>query len=185
MDKSFEKQFELNVARLKDGKQQEVFTLDEEVLKHFQQSDLLDCDVKAVLDMTKNSSQVDAIFHLSGKVVLRCDRCLEPYDFSLDTRHRIIFSFDEKMGRDDNTEIIYVNRHEDKLSVLQELYDFMILAIPFRKVPEPEVHLCKPEVLELLGLDAQGRPKVEFIEESERETDPRWEALRKLKDKLN
>jgi uncharacterized metal-binding protein YceD (DUF177 family) len=79
---------------------------------------------------------------------------------------------------EDSTMVIYL---------AQDFYDFIILQLPLRRVPEASVHLCAPEVLDLLGLKADGSPKdpelaVVEPEDEEEPIDPRWQALKKLKD---
>ena len=86
-----------------------------------------------------------------------------------------------------DTEVIYIDRFEAHLNFVQEFYDFITLSVPLRKVPPTEVHLCAPEVLDFLGLESDGSPKVTYSD-PETETldiDPRWEALQKLKKNQN
>jgi uncharacterized metal-binding protein YceD (DUF177 family) len=95
----------------------------------------------------------------------------------LDTHQRIIYAFDREMDFE-GYDVMYTNPQESQLSILQELYDFIILALPLRKVPPADVHLCAPAVLRLLGLNEQG----EAIEEADdTPVDPRWAKLKALK----
>lgn len=181
MEKSFEKKYSLNVARLKDGDHRDSFEIDSAFFEAFENPVVTEAELRIDLEIQKTDTHLDIRFHLHGQADLTCDRCLEPFSFGLDAENRIIYSFDESMDFK-GYEVMYVDRQESHLSLVQELYDFISLSIPFRKVPDPSVHLCAPDVLDFLGLDEQGRPKVSFQPKEEQEIDPRWEALKKLKD---
>lgn len=187
MDKSFEKKYSINVARLGLGKHTDDFHLDDNFFAQVEQKKPIKADIKVIVDVVKSETHLDAVFHLSGEVSLPCDRCSEPYLYALKLDERIIYSFDPDMNFEGgNRDVLYCDSQEPALKLVQELYDFVQVAIPIRKVPEAEVHLCTPEVLEVLGLDEKGDPIIEEpVAEEEISIDPRWEKLRELKDKLN
>ena len=183
-NRAFNRRYSLNIARLKNGQNEETYLLDQAFFDHFEYALAKEGEISVRLEMVKYNTHIHAHFNLEGMITLACDRCGEDYPQSVDARHRIIYSFDKKMNFEE-VEVIYVDSQEDQLKLLQELYDFVQLSIPIRKVPSPEVHLCSPEVLELLNLDENGNPKEEDEDSGDEVTDPRWEALKKLKDDLN
>ncbi len=182
MEKSFERQYAINVARLKSGKHTDSFHLGEEFFSEFELKAVRKLDVTANLDIVKYETHLDVNFHMSGPVELSCDRCGEWYPHSIDSSYRIIYSFDKNMNFD-GYEVMYVNPQEPSLVLVQELYDFVALSIPARKVPPTDVHLCAPEVLRMLGLNEKGEPMEQ--EDDAEEIDPRWEALKQFKDRFN
>lgn len=185
MDKSFERKYSINVARLGLGKHTDDFHLDDDFFAQVEQKDPIKADIQVIVELEKYETHLDAVFHLSGEVSLPCDRCSDPYPYALKLDERIIYSFDPDMNFEGG-EVLYCDSQEPVLKLIQELYDFVRLTIPIRKVPEAEVHLCAPEVLEVLGLDEKGNPLIEeSVSEEEPPVDPRWEKLRELKDKLN
>jgi uncharacterized metal-binding protein YceD (DUF177 family) len=124
-----------------------------------------------------------------GEIILLCDRCLEPYPQPLYTRNRVIYSFDKFKQFDGDDEVIPCNKDESRLSLVQELYDFMAIQVPLRHIAPKEVHLCDPEVLRLLHLDPDGNPPPNLPapepdnndDDDSGEIDPRWAALKNLK----
>jgi uncharacterized protein len=179
MKKSFEKKYSINVARLKPGPHEDRFLIESDFFEEFDHTEVDEGKVEAKLDMHKYETHLDVNFSLEGELILNCDRCMEPFPFPLHTTHRIIYSFDKELDFK-GYEVMYVDHLEPQLSLVQEFFDFITLAVPLRKVPDPEVHLCDPKVLRILGLDAQGKP-IASPQEEEKEMDPRWEALKKLK----
>jgi uncharacterized protein len=69
---------------------------------------------------------------------------------------------------------VVINEKEHEFDVSQYLYEYIHLMLPIQKVHGTDENgnsLCDPEV-------------IRYIKETEdHHTDPRWEALKKLKDK--
>lgn len=180
MKKSFDNKYAIRIGGMPAGAQNEHFLLDEDFFSAFDDSPISDGALSVDLDIFKYDSHIDAKFNLTGSVLLSCDRCMEPYQAQIASEHKIIFSFDEDMNGDEH-EIIYIDPRMPHRDIKVELYEFAVLSLPIRNVPPLEEHLCSAEALSLLGLDEKGNVKEQ--EEEEKEIDPRWEALRKLKSK--
>lgn len=179
--RSFRRMYAINVARLKQGQHKETFEIGKAFFEHFDHSLIQEADIQAKLSMNKTLSHLDVQFHFEGWVELPCDRCNLPYQQPISRDDRIIYSFNEGQQYD-YAEVIYVDRDESDLSIIQELYDFVSLALPMRRVPDFGLHRCDPDTLKAMGLDENGDPLPE--NEEDREIDPRWEALKKLKDQM-
>lgn len=179
--RAFEREYSLNIARLRNGTNEQFFEIGKNFFEELEYSLIPDGKVEVRLDIVKYNTHLDVKYNFTGVLVLECDRCTQPYDHQIDSQQRIIYSFDEEMDFE-GYEVMFVDRNEPKLVIVQELYDFMNMSVPIRKVPPKEVHLCPPEVLAMLGLDENG----EEMESEDNDTvaDPRWEALKQLKDKL-
>jgi len=182
MDRKFARQYALNVARLKPGKHEEAFEVGDDFFAHFENSLIEEGSVLITLKMEKYGTHLDVCFLLKGEVTLSCDRCGNPYPHTLQSEERIIYAFDPDLNFE-GYEVMYVDPDAPELQLAQEFYDFINLAVPMRKVPDYEVHTCPPEVLELLGLDAEGQElEDESPADDDEPIDPRWAALKKLKD---
>ncbi|MEM7657822.1 MAG: DUF177 domain-containing protein [Bacteroidota bacterium] len=179
-ERAFRRKYSINVARLGTGKHTDFFEIDQDFFARFEQSEIEEGKVAANLEIDKSPTHLDVGFHLKGEVELPCDRCGVPYPYQLEANFRIIYSFDPEMNFE-GYEVMYVNEKESHLVIVQELYDFIQLALPMRRVPPKEIHLCAPEVLKMLGLDENGEP---VKQAEEKETDPRWAALKGLKDQM-
>jgi uncharacterized protein len=178
-DKKIEREYSLNVARLGTGKHTDSFDIDSAFFQYFESPFAENGSATVRLEMEKYNTHLDVKFFLTGQVHLPCDRCGEQYPQVLDSDYRIIYSFDKELDFE-GYEVMYVDPGEAHLKLMQEFYDIINLAIPIRKVPAKEVHLCAPEVLSILGLDENGEP---LAQQKEEQMDPRWEALKKLKNK--
>lgn len=188
MDKLFERKYSVDVPKLRYGLNEESFAVDRSFFAEFEHSPIQEGKVKVDLTIDKLTTHLDAKFHFKGEIMIECDRCLEPYPFSLDFETRIVYSFDEELEFDTD-EVVLIEESVPTIYLAQDFYDFIVLQMPLRRVPAPEVHLCAPEVLALLGLNPDGSAKepepADEQEDVEDTLDPRWQALKKLKDSKN
>lgn len=113
------------------------------------------------------------LFHFNGSVKLMCDRCLEDYDQPVEGNFRLIVKYGEEF-QEISDEIIEIPFTEHRIDLSQYIYEYIQLMLPMKHVhPDDELgnSTCKSEMLEKLN------------ELSKPATDPRWDALLKLKKK--
>jgi uncharacterized protein len=184
VDKLFERKYSLEVPKLRYGLNEDVFTVDSTFFAEFELSPIQEGNVKVVVTIVKSTTHLDAKFHFAGEIMIECDRCLEHYPFKLDFVSRIVYTFEESLEFDTD-EVVLIEESTPTLFFAQDFYEFISLQIPLRRVPVPEVHICAPKVLELLGINPDGSQKETTVKEDdeleEAEDDPRWQVLKKLK----
>jgi len=128
-----------------------------------------------VLD--KHETFIDAAFKIKGEAKLICDRSLEPFDFPIDIKTRIMFKYGEEEA-ELSDEIIIISRDRVSLELGQYMYEFISLSIPIKKI--------HPKFRQPDDDDYEGEGKLIYTSETEsseeeKEVDPRWEILKKLK----
>jgi uncharacterized protein len=184
VNQAFEKRYSVEVPKLRYGLNQEVFHLDRSFFEAFEFSVIEEGELRVDATLEKFETHIDGRFDFAGTVYLNCDRCLEPYPYQMDFEQRIVFSKDEDLEFETD-EVILLDDSVPVIFLATDFYDFIHLEIPLRRVPDPEVHLCAPAVLEMLGLNPDGserEPEPEEENEEPDEFDPRWQTLRNLKD---
>lgn len=126
-------------------------------------------------------------FQIEGEVECICDRCLEKLDIEVDTydtiKVKLGAEFDES-----NEEMLIIPEYEGIVNVAWYIYEFAYLSLPYRKVHNEGE--CNEEMLEslshVLTTDSRNVEDVDFDEtvgqqsEEQVETDPRWDALKKI-----
>ncbi|MEZ4771690.1 MAG: DUF177 domain-containing protein [Bacteroidia bacterium] len=167
--RAFERDYSINVARLSNGNHELFFEIGRSFFDQLEYSLIRDGDIALKLEIVRYNTHLDVKFNFSGKMVLECDRCTQPYDHSFAEQYRIIYSFDKDMNFE-GTEVLHVDRMEPELVLVQEIYDFINMSVPIRRVPPKDVHICAPEVLALLGIDPDEESDMED-EEFELEED--------------
>ena len=177
-DKNFERLYTLNIARLKNGHHQDAFDIDQRLFAYFENSEVEEAAVKATLAIHKTDVHTEIKFHFLGKVSISCDRCLLPFDQPIDAQVRIIYAVSGKaaaMEEDDGDEVIFIDAEEPFLNLTQDLYDYLCLEIPFKKIPpDCNEQKCGHIYRNIINLSEE--------DTDTQDTDPRWEALKKLKD---
>lgn len=185
----FLKNYNIDVIKLKEGKHEFTFAVDGEFFSHFDVQDFLkDGNLSVTIHLNKLTSLMEAEFHITGTVRLICDRSLEEFDQELITEEKVIYKYG--LEETEITEDVFmITRDTPSINVAQLIYEFILLALPAKKI--------HPDYLEDMDdEDFEGEGElVYFSEENEDEddvqedssesksesNDPRWDILKKLK----
>ncbi|MBS9524089.1 DUF177 domain-containing protein [Litoribacter alkaliphilus] len=187
----FFKDYDIEVIKLKEGKHEFSFPVTDEFFKHFEENEIVSKgNLTALVTLSKEANLIDAIFDIKGSVELTCDRSLELFDHPLETTQRVRYKYGPEEA-EINEEIFMITRDTPKINVAQLIYEFIILAIPAKKVHPDHVYEMDEDDFEAEGElvyssgDVEDEPSEQDEEssESEENTDPRWEALKNLKKK--
>ena len=158
--------------------------LDEEAFDGQEQIEVRRASVEVNLQVTRKS---ETAFHLEiacrGTVTTACDRCLDDLDLPVDTTYSLNV---EQMGTefdDSNDELLIVPADWRELDAAPLVRDSVLLALPMMHYHESEDD-CNADVLQVLDshrVEAVPDDNDETESETNNGTDPRWEALKKLK----
>lgn len=128
--------------------------------------------VKALLLKQNNLMQLE--FNLNGTVKVDCDRCLKEFDFPFSSDEKLVVKYGKP--EDSSDEVLMIPEGETQLNVTHHLYEFILTAVPARKVPceiDEEKFQCDTDVLEKLNENS--------ISDESAENNPLWEKLKKVK----
>ena len=150
--------------------------------------------INTQLKIIKKANVFDLSFTLNGIVTIPCDRCLDDMDLPVDTTAHLIV----KLGKDyseESDEIVVIPETEGIINLSWFLYEFVSLAIPIKRIHGPgkcnkqmtsklKKHLAKSDDDDMsFGSDDADIIVIDEDEPYEEErTDPRWEALKGLKE---
>ncbi len=163
--------------------------LDAAFFNEIEQTEVRRSDVTVKVKVTRKTEDY---FQLSieccGTVVIGCDRCLDDLVHSVDTVYEIGVRLQGEEYDDSRDELLLVPESWRELDVAPMVRDTVLLSIPMSHVhPDGE---CNEQMTALLSdhaaeglnapLPAVSRQKDEADEPG---VDPRWAALKKLKEK--
>lgn len=131
-------------------------------------------DVKVVLHAYQSGESYDLKGTISTLLELKCDRCLEPYDFPVHQDFEVIYTSEENVDKDDH--IMYLPPQEIEIDLKPYVSDTIILNIPFKKVCSDN---CKG-----LCVTCGANLNKETCTCKDDKMDPRWESLLELKKTL-
>ncbi len=185
--------YKLPLKSLGTGTHEFEYHLDKQFFANMESSDVHDADLAVHLTVKYNGDFYDLDFHVSGEVVLICDRCLDDLHYPIDTTYHIIVKYGEDYN-DDSDEILEIPESDNTLNVAYMLYDTVELAIPIKHVHP--LGKCNRQMSALLKKhratagDEDAELENELIDEidtlpdssDDAPSDPRWDALRKLSD---
>lgn len=152
------------------------FKVKESFFEAFNYSELKEGDVSVNLSMEKQETMLVLGFSLKGSVKVLCDRCLDEFDFEIDKSEKLIVQFGESY-QELSDEIIVIPKNAYEIDLAPYIYEYINLSLPIQKMHPNDSEgnsLCKEEIIDLLD-DLSG----------EQQIDPRWEELKKLKNKTD
>lgn len=164
------------------------YLLDNQFFTNIGGEDIQKGKVNAQLSVSKIEGVFDFTFTFKGIVVIPCDRCLDDMDFPLETNAHLVVKFGKDYS-EESDEIVVIPESEGVINLAWFLYEFIALAIPIKHVHVPgkcnkqmtsklKKHSAKSEEDDSFGSD-MGDDMI--LTEDER-TDPRWDALKGLRE---
>ncbi|MES2622675.1 MAG: DUF177 domain-containing protein [Bacteroidota bacterium] len=172
------REFEIPYVGLKIGIHKFSFDIDGKFFDYFKDSPIQDCNVKVNLEFEKKETFFILNFFIDGSVKVECDRCLITFDKPIFGDYVCYVKFAEEPEKEnDEPDVLFIGREQTVIDLSQLLYEYVNLCLPMQKLGcespgnEPQ---CNKEVLKYLT-PGNGESK------KEEEVDPRWAALKNLK----
>lgn len=183
----FLRDYEVEIIRLKEGKHIFSFDVNDQFFKNFEDNNILSKgSLAATLVLKKDVNVIEAIIKIEGTVELVCDRSLEVFDYPLETVQKVLYKYGPEEA-EINDEIYVITRDTPKINFAQLIYEFILLAIPAKKIHPDYLEEMDEDDFDregkLVYLSEQGWEGDDENTSSEEDSDPRWEILKKLKKK--
>lgn len=179
--------FRIPFVGLKEGKHEFNFELNDRFFAAFESSPIEKGNVQINLTFDKHQSFFDLHFEIDGTITSVCDRCAEDFELDIfgDFDMYVKFNDPDNPPKEEEAEVIWINRNDTHLDLAQTIYELVVLSLPITKncgEPGPDNPRCKVTNLELLRSLIKSEDQASDEESNnEKPTDPRWEALLKLK----
>lgn len=171
--------YEVVFSGLKNGKHEFQFEINKAFFELFEtEQEFTNPRITADILMDKHTTFLEFWIKTSGLVTLVCDITNEEFDYPIENEIKVLVKFGEEYD-DSNEEVITIPETDHAFNVAQLIYEDVILSIPMKKI-SPNVD---EEDLEILDKYSPKETEEANDESSEETVDPRWEALKKLKDK--
>lgn len=148
--------------------------------------------VNVSLKVERKVSSFEMMFHLSGTVIVLCDRCLDDMEQPIESDNRLRVKFGKEYA-EESDEILVISEDEGRVNLAWFLYEFVALNIPMKHVHAPGK--CNKAMSARLRKhsahcsDERDNVEDEMADDDnilsdeyeDTATDPRWDALKKLK----
>lgn len=168
--------YDVAFSGLKNGKHRFQYEIDKAFFDLFEtEKEFTNPRITADILLDKHSTFLEFWIKTSGTVALVCDITNELFDHPIENEIKVLVKFGEEYD-DSDEDVITIPQNDHAFNVAQLIYEDVVLSVPMKKI-SPDV---KEEDLEILQ---KFSPKEVKNDQNEHEGDPRWDALRKLKDK--
>lgn len=167
--------YDIEFIGLKQGKHEFQFEINKAFFELFDtEQEFTNPKITVNVLLDKHSTFLEFWIKTTGTVNLVCDITNENFEHPIENEIKVLVKFGEEYD-DSNEEVITIPNTDHAFNIAQLIYEDVVLSIPMKKV-SPNVSEEDLEILEKFS------PK-EQEEETNEDIDPRWEALKKLKDK--
>ncbi|HUX96105.1 MAG TPA: DUF177 domain-containing protein [Bacteroidales bacterium] len=167
--------YALPLSGLKEGLHTFDFEIGKEFFEEFEESEINEGSLQAIVIMEKRSTHLDLQIKISGAVMISCDRCLEMFSRPVKCENRLLVKLGKIIPEDD-PDIVSLSSDEHELDLMQHLYEYIHLALPIKRVHPDDKDgksTCNPFMLKKLK-------ELFVVKENEKHNDPRWDDLKKL-----
>jgi len=166
--------YDVSFSGLKTGKHQFKFEIDKTFFQLFDtEQEFTNPKISVDVFLEKHTTFLEFVIKINGTVQLVCDITNEDFNHPVENEIKVLVKFGEEYD-DSEEDVITIPTNDHAFNVAQLIYEIVTLSIPMKKV-SPNVSDEDLEILEKFS------PKE--VEEEEEKGDPRWDALKKLKDK--
>jgi uncharacterized protein len=169
------KTYSIPFTGLKLGKHYFEYEINDAFFNEFEYSLVKKADLVCKVELDKQETMIILNFDITGTVSSACDKCLSEYPQPMDIHEQQIARFSEETMSEDD-EIITLGKNDHEIALAGLIYEYVNVALPFIAVcgDEGNTKYCDREMLDNLN-------KLAANDEQTESTDPRWEALKKLK----
>ncbi|MCV6629750.1 MAG: DUF177 domain-containing protein [Flavobacteriaceae bacterium] len=169
-----QKDFDIAFKGLKQGKHSFEFKIRQAFFDLYDYKEFENAQLLVQVELNKLSTMLELNFRIGGTVEVLCDISNESFDMPLEAEMELLVKFGETFN-DENEEVLVIPHGEFKVNVSQYIYEMAVLAIPSKRIhPGIEDGSLESDMVDRLKAL---QPKEETTTE---ETDPRWDALKKL-----
>ena len=167
--------YDIAFVGLKAGKHDFNYEINQEFFDLFEtEQEFFNPEISVDVHLDKHTTFLEFFINVSGTVQLICDISTDEFSENIMNDLKILVKFGEEYD-DSNEDIITIPQKDSDFNIANLIYETVVLSIPMKKVA-PSVR-DNDEYEKLLE---KYSPKP-IEEEEEQSTDPRWEALKKLR----
>ncbi len=164
--------YNIPFTSLEDGIHNYDYHIDSEFFEEMGSDLLAHGAVDVKVELNKSSAMLIFEFSMKGQVELTCDKCADDYMQPIEGNDKLIVKFGPE-SKEESEEVIVLAVKENVINMAQHIYEAISTLVPLWH-RHPKVSQCNQDTLKVLNQLAQKPAKEEI--------DPRWAALKNLKD---
>ena len=135
----------------------------------------------ADVSLQKSESMIQMIFKVEGTIELTCDRSLDLFDQPISFENTMIYKFGEE-EKELSEDVMIILNDTQTINIADLLFEFIGLQVPMKKL-HPRFQEEDDDDQEEGVMVYSSTVDDSKTEEQQEDVDPRWAALKKLKNK--
>lgn len=167
------KDYNISFSGLQLGYHSFDIQINDKFFKSFENSRIQNGELNLKLGLNKQETMLQFDFEFKGELQVDCDRCLHAFTYPVDFTEMLIVKFGQET-HEQTESILVLDEKEHEVQLTQFIYEFITLSLPMQLV-HPDLENgetgCNFDILEDFD---------EIESDDNKETDPRWDALKKL-----
>lgn len=184
--------YKIDLKSLPLGESKREFILDNDFFAKVEAEEIQKGKLKVDLLINTTTQSFEFNFTIEGIAIVSCDRCLDDMELPISTTGRLVVKFGKEYA-EEGDDIVIIPEEESSINLTWFMYEFAALSIPLKHVHLPgkcnrdmssklKKHTAKTE--EDVDFEMDDIVVTDDNEESV-EIDPRWDALKSLKEDNN
>lgn len=171
------KAYDIQFIGLKLGQHIYEYDIDNTFFNLFEYDEFNSVNLKTTLKLEKKTTLLELHFLTDGDVNINCDVTNEPYNQPVQSEFNLVVKFGAEYNNE-NEDILIIPHGSYEINVAQYIYELIVLSIPQKRIhPGVEDGTLDSDILDKLKLLS---PKEQDDTNSNNDTDPRWDTLKKL-----
>ena len=138
--------------------------------------------LKADVSLKKSESMIQMIFKVEGTIELTCDRSLDLFDQPISFENTMIYKFGEE-EKELSEDVMIILNDTQTINIADLLFEFIGLQVPMKKLHPRFQEDDDDDQEEGIMVYSSTVEDSKTEEQQEEDVDPRWAALKKLKNK--
>lgn len=175
--------YDINIVGLENKRYEYDFTSDDTFFAALEQELIRKGNVQTHVVLDKSETMIRLDFQIVGAVEQICDRSLDEYDESVDTRQMMLLKFGDH-NEELSDEIELIERNTATVNVARYIFEFISLSLPMKRLHprfRDEEQDDETDESNVKLIYTSGPIVEDGNEDSDKPaTDPRWDALRNL-----
>lgn len=178
--------YDILFVGLKEGIHEFNYKIGKEFFTNFTNADSVieDGSVDVELQLEKSSTMLVLMFSINGILNVECDVCLDPLALNISNDFRQICKFSDEGFTSSDDEITAIPTSDYEINVARFIYEFIHLCVPAKMTHEEGD--CNDKIKDIVSqylLTEEPNMDSESKSEENDIVDPRWAALKELKNK--
>ncbi|MBK6263754.1 DUF177 domain-containing protein [Marivirga sp. S37H4] len=171
------KEFDIQIYKLSNKLHEYEYPISDAFFSQFEGEIVESGKLLVRITLDKRENMIEASVDFNGFLNLICDRSLKPFEKPVDIKKKVLFKYGEEEAELEE-DVFVITKNTQTINLAHFIYETVALEVPLKKIHPDEV-VEDEDTDEYIYID----DSLESEDEEKEDIDPRWAALKNLKNK--